>query len=162
MPSSSEPTALTLSIFERLTDERPSVKKESAYERLTGLPEFTASVLMDLEALLNTRRSDDDLNPDFPEANDSVLSYGVADFTSMSSADPSERERMRRSIERAICLFEPRLSHVEVTLSEWDSGITAIRLRIEALLRIGPDPEPVLLEAVMAKDSRRFRVSEGA
>lgn len=162
MPSSYEPTAVILSIFERLTDERPAVRRESAYERLAGIAELTSSILTNLEALLNTRRSDEDFHPDFPEANDSVISFGVADFTSMSSADPSEREKMRRSIERAIRLFEPRLSDVDISLSEWDSGVTAMRLRIEALLRIGPDPEPILLEAIMAKDSRHFHVIEGA
>jgi type VI secretion system protein ImpF len=162
MASSYQASAPTLSVFERLTDERPTVTRESVYELLVGVPEFTASVLVHLEALLNTRRSDADFQPDYTEANESVISYGVSDFTSMSSADPCERDRMRRSVERAIRLFEPRLSHVEVTLSDLDAGVNAIRLKIEGLLRLAPDPEPILLEAVMAKDSRQIRVIEGA
>jgi type VI secretion system protein ImpF len=157
-----EPAPLTLSMFERLTDERPTLKRESAYERWVGIAEFRSSVLAHLEALLNTRRSDEHLDPRYKEANDSVLAYGVADFTSMSALDPYEREKIRRSVERAIRCFEPRLTRVEVKLADWDIGNSAIRLEIEGLLRTGPDPEPILLEAVLAKDSRQFRVSEGS
>lgn len=158
LPSPNE-HRITLSIFERLTDEQPGIHEETPRERRSGIRDLRDSVLRHLEALLNTRRSERDIDPQFEETNNSVLAFGIEDFTSMSLASPSERERLRRSVERSIRFFETRLARVQVTLEDWDPRQVGLQFHIEAVLRVEPEPEPVTFDAILAKDARYFQVS---
>jgi len=152
-----EEPVLTLSLMERLTDEHPDAP-DTARERWPGLPELVMSVRSHLETLLNTRRSEQDLDVRFEQCNNSVLAYGIMDFTSISLSDPGERERLRRSIERALRLFEPRLSRVDVKLTGPENNTQSLDFSIEGLLRIEPEPAPVFFDASLAKDARHFSV----
>lgn len=148
-------------MFEKLTDEKPGLTEPTPSLRSATVSELRESVVRHLEVLLNTRRSDADIDPAFEESNKSVLTYGVADFTSLLLANTFDREGLRRSMERSIRLFEPRLTHVELTMEEWKPAQFGLHFRISALLRVEPQNEPVLFDAVLAKDTRRFQVTGG-
>jgi type VI secretion system protein ImpF len=67
---------------------------------------------------------------------------------------------LRRTIEDAIELFEPRLTDVRVTLV--DSGTSArrrVRFLIEGQLQTDPDPQQVEFDTVLEIPSKRFEVS---
>jgi type VI secretion system protein ImpF len=113
----------------------------------------------DLTALLNTRRAEQEFDPSFDEAANSVLTFGIADFTSLNLTSGSDQEHVRRSIEWAIRQFEPRLAHVSVTLDESNDTHPVLNLQIEGILRTGSRREPVFLTAALARDSRRITVS---
>src|SRR5581483_4888487 len=81
---------------------------------------YRAALCRDLTALLNRRRAEEDFDPEFEQSNQSLLTYGIADFTSFNLKNGVEQQRVRVSIERAIRQFEPRLSHVIVTMEEPD------------------------------------------
>jgi len=69
-----------------------------------------------------------------------------------------EQERVRRSIERAIRLFEPRLTRVTVTLEPLDPLRPLLRFQISALLRMQPG-ESIAFDATLYRDSRRIAVA---
>ena len=74
---------------------------------------FKASLCRDLAALLNMRRAEEDFDRSYQEATNSLLTFGVADFTSLNLKNGIDQERVRRSMERAIRQFEPRLTRVD-------------------------------------------------
>jgi type VI secretion system protein ImpF len=156
-----EEIGVTLSLFERLTDERPGMREETPRQRWVSVDELRASVMDHLGALLNARRGDELLNMPYPQLANSVMTYGIIDFNSLSLPNPADRERLRRSIERAITLFEPRLARVKVNLEDWEQHDPGLRFQIEAELRMHPENIPVFFDAKLAKDIRGFEVAEG-
>ena len=159
MPPGNEAVGVTLSLLERLTDFNPRATEETPRERWASVADLRGSVLDNLHAILNTRRSEGDIGPEFKELSESVYNFGVVDFTSLSPSDPGDREKLRRSIERSIRLFEPRLSHVRVVVKEPDPLKLGLCFHIDALLRVEPEAEPVAFDAVLARGSDGFQLS---
>lgn len=123
------------------------------------LSELRKSVSRDLEALLNTRRELlEELRPEFKELQNSLLNYGLPDFTAMSLLSPKDRKKVRRIVEQTITTFEPRLRSVEVTVEAAQGYTQALHFRIEALLDIDPNPEPVTFDAVLQLSTAKYNV----
>src|SRR5262245_7967815 len=131
--------AVTLSILDRLTGSRATPSRSWG-----DFHQLRASLCQDLSDLLNTRRSEDDWDSNYPEAANSLLTYGIPDFTSYNLQNAVEQERVRRSIERAIRRFEPRLTRVTVVLEETDPLRPTLRFQISAVLKMEPSSEAVL------------------
>jgi len=155
MDSDENQAGVTLSILDRLTGLEPGKARSSFWE---DTREYKASLCRDLAALLNTRRAEDEIDPSYEEVNNSILAFGVADFTSYNLKNGVEQERVRRSIERAIHLFEPRLTRVTVSLEPTDGTRPVLQFQISATLRLQP-AEPVQFDATVRRDSRRVAVS---
>jgi len=140
----------TLSFLDRLTGKQSP---------LGSWAELQGSLCQDLAALLNTRRAENDFDSSYEQATNSVLTFGVADFTSFNLTNALEQERVRHSIERAIRLFEPRLSRVNVALEEPDALKPVLRFQISALLRTEAPGQAVLFDVTLHRESRRIAVS---
>jgi type VI secretion system protein ImpF len=153
-----EQPRVTLSILDRLTDSDPDSGRETGSSHWEDLRASKASLCRDLAAILNTRRAEDEIDPKYKEVNDSLLTFGVTDFTSCNLLNGIEQQRVRRSIERAIRLFEPRLTHVAVTLEPLDPLRPLLRFQITALLRMRPG-ETIAFDATLYRDSRRIAVT---
>jgi len=151
----------TLSLLDRLRDLQPETQVEAPMNSWEQLREFKASLCRDLSALLNTRRAEQDFDPAYTEATKSLLSFGIADFTSYNLKSGAEQDTVRRSIERAIRQFEPRLARVSVSIEAPDPVRPVLRFQIDALMRLGPAEEPVLFDVALHRDSRRIAVSGG-
>ena len=135
-----------LSILDRLTE------KEGPLDPWQGL-------CRDLAALLNTRRASQDFDSSYQEATNSLLSFGVADFTSYNLKNELDQEQVRGSIERAIRQFEPRLTRVSVSMDEPDELKPVLRFQISAWLRIEDPGESVMFDVTLHRESRRVDVS---
>jgi type VI secretion system protein ImpF len=147
------------SLLDRLTQRNTPPNGGLRPDALQHVRALKASLCEDLTALLNTRRAEDELDPSLQEAANSLLTFGIADFTSLNLTSSVDQERVRRSIERAIRQFEPRLTQISVVLEEPNSTSPVLHLRIEAILRAGPRREPVEFNAALSRDSRRIAVS---
>jgi type VI secretion system protein ImpF len=156
-----DPNGASLSILDRLTDLDPDSKREAGPSHWEELRACKASLCRDLAGILNTRRAEDEIDPKYEEVNNSLLTFGVTDFTSYNLLNGIEQERVRRSIERSIRLFEPRLTRVAVTLETPDPLRPMLRFQISALLRTQP-AEPISFDATLYRDSRRIAVSGAA
>jgi type VI secretion system protein ImpF len=106
------------------------------------------SVRRDLENLLNTRRRCIESPADCRELKDSLVEYGIPDFTGLNMSVPAERERVRLEIERVIRRYEPRLKSVAVTVQpNVNKFDRTLRLRITGVLRTEPVPERVVFDS---------------
>jgi type VI secretion system protein ImpF len=152
------PTAKSMviaSLFDRLTDYQPRNSREVLPPERDQRQEFKASVARDLTSLLNIRRNESDIPEEFEQTRESLAAYGVPDFATA----PMDREAIRRAVERTVRRFEPRLSRVQVTAVE--SGDFTFSFRISGMLRVDLGAEPVVYDAELPAESRRFRVVSG-
>jgi predicted component of type VI protein secretion system len=69
-------------------------------------------------------------------------------------------ERFQRELEAAIRRFEPRLSGVKVTFTPFDRDKNSASLyyRIDALLRLDPEIEPIAFNTILDLRTRAFSV----
>ncbi|MBF0394310.1 MAG: type VI secretion system baseplate subunit TssE [Alphaproteobacteria bacterium] len=144
------------SVFDRLLDG------EAGAGRPTGpsLAALRRNVRRDLETLLNTRRRFLSVPRGLTAVADSMVVYGIPDFSSVNLGSPREQERLRGEIEKAVRRFEPRLERVRVGLQPArDGGSRVLRLRIEAFLKVGPATEPISFDSVIDPTSRNVSVT---
>ena len=134
------------SILDRLIDLEPGVSREPVQYRLLTIGRAKASVVRDLENLLNTKRSVLAPPAAFREVNNSVFVYGLQDFTSQNPRSPMVRQQLRQQIERIISRFEPRLKNVKVNLEMAAQNERNLRFRITAMLVAEPLAEPVVFD----------------
>lgn len=135
------------SILDRLIDKSPEVTQEPVQDRYLSIKQIKAHVIRDLENMLNTRRHIFDPPEGFKEVANSVFTYGLGDFTSQNPGNISVRRSIKQDIEKAVVLFEPRLKNVSVAV-EGDTSINSLRFRINAMLVVEPESEPVSFDTI--------------
>jgi len=155
-------TTITISALDRLIDLEPDNRMENPLSRSQSVRLLKAAVRRDLEWLLNSRRIADVPDEGFKEVNRSVYTYGLPDLSSLTMASTADRNRLVRSILATINLFEPRLTNVRLVLVETpDAGKKDVRLRIEAMLRMDPVPEPVSFDTIIELKSGNCHLTGG-
>lgn len=153
--SGTRPTQrVRLPLLDRLLDTDPGSTPREALDTLH------IAVRRDLEALLNARRRRWPLPDSAPELVTSPLGYGIPDATSGSYALPERREELALEVERIIRRFEPRLLSVRVQLRDTGELDRTLRLKVDAVLRTDPIPEPISFETVIEAVSHEVIVTE--
>ncbi|HEX5126572.1 MAG TPA: type VI secretion system baseplate subunit TssE [Rhodocyclaceae bacterium] len=147
------------SVLDRLFDDAPDERTEPLADFRHGLARLKRSVARDLENLLNTRASSVSNLDAFPELNKSVLTYGLPDYSNLSAASETDRNRIRASIEQTISLFEPRLEKTRVALRTSEASAAQFAFHIEAMLRVDPIPEPVIFDAVLEVSTQLYKIN---
>ena len=151
------------SLLDRLIDQEPKSTRDVLPTRAQTVRALRDAVQRDLDELLNTRNSFADLSADFVEAGQSVLTYGLPDFSALAGRD---RNRLRQMLESAIRTFEPRLTGVSATIIATERPDRApslrepIRIRIEARLVMDPSPEAVAFDVMMPVTNGSIEVRE--
>ncbi len=137
-------------LFDRLQEDPDAAR---------GANGLRAGISRDLEHLLNTRSEGARLIADaFAECRRSLLTYGIADFSSYSLLDPKDRDRIRRHLEQAIAQHESRLSRVRIALEPPSPLERALRFRVDALMAMGPAREKVQFDAVLQLSTQMYQV----
>lgn len=155
-------TTITVSVLDRLIDLEPENLTENPPTRSQSVRMLKNAVWRDLEWLLNSRRISDLPDEGFKEVNRSGYMYGLPDLSALTMATPADRNKLVRQIVGAINLFEPRLANVRVILVETpDAAKKDVRLRIEAMLRMDPVPEPISFDTIIELKSGNCRISGG-
>ncbi len=78
----------------------------------------------------------------------------------MSATTWSRREQLRQLVEASIRRFEPRIANLNVTLIESADQLSAtLRLRIEALLKAEPAPQPITFDTVVDLETKNVTIS---
>jgi type VI secretion system protein ImpF len=143
------------SVLDRLSDK--PLPEDSG--RGMSLTDFRDLVSRDLEALLNTRSEAARVLPEaFVECRKSSLTFGIPDFSSYSLLSPRDRDRIRRTLELAVGLHEPRLTRVRVVLESQHAYERALRFRVEALMNLGPEHEKVQFDAVLQLNTQSYQI----
>ena len=129
----------------------------------TVLSDLMENVRRDLEDLLNTRRYCAVVPPELRELRYSLVHYGLRDFSGSSLGSPEEQERFRRDIEDVIRRYEPRLSTIVVkAFRAGDTADRTMRFRIEAVLKVGSAPVPVVFDSALKLLSASFEIEGGS
>jgi len=125
-------------LFDRLeAGESPS----RGTHRIDQWSALRQSVAFELQNLLNTR-----LPPGRWEAisePQTVIDYGIPDFSSLSAASETDRRLMADVIARKITAFEPRLSDVRLQLQPDPASQSSLLGYVEANLTIESLVQPV-------------------
>jgi len=150
-----------LPLLDRLLDSDPGAEHDRPLTPAVALETLRTAVRRDLEALLNARRRRWPLPVTTPELAASPLGYGIPDATSGAYALEERRQALALEVERIIRRFEPRLLSVKVTLKETGDDLDrTLRLKVDAVLRTDPIPEPISFETVVEAVSHEVRVAE--
>ncbi len=150
---------LASSVFDRLLDDEPGNRKEQPLSQGQQLRELKQGVRRDLENLLNTRWRCRSWPPELDQLELSLVDYGIPDFTGVNMSVPTEREHLRRAIQRAISRFEPRLKDAAVTiLKNEDPFDRVLRFRISGILRVDPAPEPVTFDSELEPSTTTIEI----
>ncbi len=141
----SEP--LRASLLDRLSDDKPTAKRDASDRVYVSPEEHRAAVVRDLAWLLNTvSLLDDEEERLAPLAAESVLNFGVREMTGRT-ASTVEPRKLERSLKKAILAFEPRFIastlKLRVVADEDASAHNAVVFQIEG--RIEADPRPLHL-----------------
>ena len=70
---------------------------------------------------------------------DTVLDWGLPDFTALSPRSGDDREALREAVEVALARFEPRLRQVQVAVDDWPGQPQRARVQIDAAVRLGTE-----------------------
>jgi type VI secretion system protein ImpF len=149
------------SVLDRLTDLEPRIAADPRTSYAESLRQFKATIQRDLEWLLNTRRTPEPVDEEYPELERSLYNFGVPDITSLSSDSVGDRELLLRQVEEALHLFEPRLENVKISMVELqgESKRRELRFVVEATLRLDPTPEQVMFDTVLHFSTGQIDVS---
>lgn len=152
------------SLLDRLTDNDPGNRKESRESRVIDLNRLREIIQRDLSWLLNTQNAGREIDAEFyPSAADSVLNYGLAEVSGEYSTT-EKAEKIRRSIERAISHFEPRIVEgtVDVQLvGEIEATGMTVGLEIRADMWAQPLPLELYLRSKVDVTTGEVQVERG-
>lgn len=148
---------LSSSLLDRLIDNGGDGAPRS---RGASLRDLKVAIRRDLEALLNARQRCRSWDPELSELNDSLVNFGIPDFTAGSFESEIRIENLRRAIEETIRRFEPRFESVSVDIAGKGEMDRAFRIRINALMHADPVPEPIVLDSLLESATRTFDVVE--
>lgn len=137
---------LQQSLLDRLIDDAPGQKDTT--RRNFDLRALRNSVRRDLENLLNTRVQWHTWPDNYAELAQSLLNYGLPDFSVMVVDSEEGREQLCKVVEDTIRRFEPRFVDVDVSVPEQELDTERVlRLRIQALLYADPHPEHIMFDS---------------
>ncbi|MEP3330016.1 type VI secretion system baseplate subunit TssE [Sedimentitalea sp.] len=133
------------SLLDRLTDNEPGNLKETRESRVIDISRLRDIIQRDLSWLLNTTNTENSFDAAaLPHVSRSVVNYGLREVSGEFST--AERaEKIRRSIQRAISIYEPRIIEgtVDVTLNPDGEGSD---MMVALIIRADMWAQPLPLE----------------
>lgn len=160
MAKSDYDVRVTPSLLDRLLDPDYKNPRSATPSRAESVRELKRAVQRDLENLLNSRNPYSDLPAAFTEAGQSVIAYGLPDFSALNISNLNDQYRLRQLIEGAIRAFEPRLAGVTTVLLPASAAERSLRLRIDARLLMDPSPEAVSFDVIMPLQTLKYEVKD--
>jgi type VI secretion system protein ImpF len=149
-----------LPLVDRLMDADPAEPADRPVSTAAAMQALRTSVRNDLEELLNSRRRWRSWDPRLAELDRSLVGFGLPDFAAGAFNDADRREELRQLVETCIRRFEPRIVNLHVSLIETAGQLSpTLRLRIEALLKAEPVPEPVAFDTLVELDTKNVTIS---
>jgi type VI secretion system lysozyme-like protein len=148
-------TEIAQSILERLAP----MEEKTVFQSLDDVLE--KSITRNLEMLLNTRREEFLIPPEFEETAASIVNFGVPDLAKCGSLRSGpEQNRLCRWIEEAIRSFEPRLCKVTVRVLDRENVNPVLRFRVEAKAEF--TEQRMAFELGLKRDSGQLAVLPGS
>jgi type VI secretion system protein ImpF len=141
-----------------LIDEAPDLSYEKNTPNYIGFQTLKNDIRDNLEMILNARRHYLTKPARLTQISESILNYGIVDFTQQYYSLDKNQSELREAIRKAITYFEPRLQAVRVTMVEPEEGDErSFRIRIDGLIQIKPEPQQAAFESQL--DLVRYQFS---
>ena len=155
--------ALTPSLLDRLLDDAPDVSREVPKSRSQLVADLKRAIRRDLENLLNTCCRASGWPPELKELENSLVNYGLPDYTGTHLGSAEDPTRLIAVIEESIRRFEPRLTSVRVEPVKNAQALDrTLRFRIDAYLALDPSDERVAFHSALEPTTGAFQVEGGA
>lgn len=157
----SESMQMVPTLLDRLLDDEPQHSSEAQPGHRCSVAAYRASVVRDLELVVNTRRElIADRLDDWPALQGTLLDYGLPDFLSRGVRSTEDRRQIQRQLERTIEQGDRRFSSVRVQLLNQDSHHRILQFRIEAVLSLREASQRVAFDAVLQVNTRQYKVQD--
>ncbi|MEQ9408264.1 MAG: type VI secretion system baseplate subunit TssE [Fuerstiella sp.] len=152
-------STIRLSLLDRLIDHDPTTSTEVPPDDTEKLRIIQQALRRDLECLLNTRYRCVAWPPELNQIDNSLINYGIPDFTAASLNAAEDSSVLLKAIRQAIDLFEPRLVEVRVTpVPNEHSYDRTFRFRIEGVLIVAGARHLVQYDSSMVAATGQFDV----
>jgi type VI secretion system protein ImpF len=149
------------SIWDRLMAASETPSHANANTRMP-LDQYKASILRDLEDLLNTRVGiPGEWFAGFPACRKSILNFGLTDFADLCLTSDDDRKTICRSLREAIHRFEPRLTNVKAEVHVERGKTNRLDFVISGSLK-GYSAERFELNAMLQPSTLRYSISQVA
>lgn len=116
-----------------------------------------ANFLKDIGNILNTKSRKLDLT-NYPEVNNSILNYGLPNFSEYSLSTNEICQLITDDIKKTLLQHEPRLESIEVESNSIKNG--AINFVILATLRNEPAPIEITFDSSYTPTLQQFKVNK--
>jgi type VI secretion system protein ImpF len=151
------------SLLDRLTDEDPSITKESRQKRVMSVSTLRDVMLRDLGWLMNA--TSHPLLKDakkFPHTSHSVLNFGRPDLTGKTLRD-ADLDQVESELKQAILDFEPRILAstltVRISMEKGRHATRNLRFEIEGSLWCQPVPLKLFLKTAVDLESGETEIT---
>ena len=151
-------STIRLSLLDRLLDNEPDNSLEAPLDDNQKLRIIQSSVRRDLEDLLNTRYRCVAWPPELKELDDSLINYGIPDFTASGLNAAQDSDILIKAIRLSISLFEPRLTDVRIHRVNEEFVDRTFRFRIEAILLVEEKKHRVQFDSSLESATGQFAV----
>ncbi len=150
-------------LLDRLLDDEPRKRSESREEKVISVKRFREGVKRDIEWLLNSKSKFYDLDEVLSEIKNSVLDYGIRDFTGLSSENLSLKT-LEDVIYQSLVTYEPRLIAEELVVravrtTSKLSEVNALSFEILGKIWAEPLPQDFILRTELMLDTGFISVS---
>ena len=153
------PTKDSIEIRESILERLAPTGEEAGFRTVEDAVE--KSITRNLEMLLNTRREEFLIPPEFEQTAGSIANFGVPDLAKCGSLRSGlEQNRLCRWIEEAVRRFEPRLCNVTVRVLDRENVNPVLRFRVEA--RAEFTEQRMAFELGLKRDSGQLAVLPGS
>lgn len=149
------------SLLDRLIDEDPSTPSDGHKTNSMLLQQMKEGVRRDLENLLNARLAHQYELERHREVEESVINYGLRDFSHIQFDSEDDRQKFRWTIAKLIEQFEPRLTRVQVDMVPVGEDYErTLYIKITGMLLVEPDPIHMILDSRVKTIDRSLRLRE--
>ncbi len=128
------------SLLERLSNPRPGAPRTARQDER----QLVATILDHLTRMLNTRRGNAPVAPD----------YGIPDLADLVHSFPEATRTMEQAIRATIEKYEPRLSNVRVRYSGTEEDVFSIHFDITAVLAPSGSGRSVSFETMVGSSGK--------
>lgn len=149
-------------LLDRLRDDEPNNSEESRNQRVISISRYKEYVVRDLQWLFNASAhlpNEDDEGSrleNYPEANRSVINYGLRQLCGLTAPDMVTLER---DLSDALKFFEPRILRHTLTLkASMDRHLIAFDMRAE--LWAEPVPERLFVQTLVDLESGQVALGD--
>ncbi|MEY4563986.1 MAG: hypothetical protein RLZZ618_3263 [Pseudomonadota bacterium] len=153
-------------LLDRLTDFDPSSRVEADDTRVMNKAQIREAVLRDLSWLLNAVKPLPQLAELYPQADDSVINYGLPPMSG-HLASRIDVNLLERTIKQAILRFEPRVMEGSLEVKALDHSSVldthnVIEFEIRGFMWAQPVPLELLLRTQVDLEAGQIQVRDAS